>query len=98
MQMMTFLMKLIVISTTPTTSDNDPMRLQSKIQIVADKVVNWFSRNDMVVSGDKTKMLLLGTQRNQLTNITKANFEPSLTGDNKEIFSSTSEKLLGLVI
>ena len=96
MQMMTFLMKLIVISTTPTTSDNDPMRLQSKIQIVADKVVNWFSRNDMVVSGDK--MLLLGTQRNQLTNITKANFEPSLTGDNKEIFSSTSEKLLGLVI
>ena len=47
---------------TPTTADEDPICLQAKIQHEADVVTAWFARNDMICSGDKTKLLIVGTQ------------------------------------
>ena len=41
---------------TPTTADKNPIILQNKIQKEADLVTNWFSKNDMVCSSDKTKL------------------------------------------
>ena len=42
---------------TPTTSANDPNDLQEYIPIDSDKVIQWFTSNDMVASADKTKLL-----------------------------------------
>ena len=41
---------------TPTTSEEDPTLLQERIQGIADTVSGWFSRNDMLVSAEKTKL------------------------------------------
>ena len=46
---------------TPITADKDPNALQTKIQIEADLMTDWFRRNEMVCSGDKTKLLIVGT-------------------------------------
>jgi hypothetical protein len=45
---------------TPMTADKNPLILQNKIQAEACQVINWFSRNDMVCSSDKTKLLIVG--------------------------------------
>ena len=50
---------------TPTTADKDPEKLQKKVQSEADLVTGWFSYNRMVCSGDKTKLLIIGTGANR---------------------------------
>ena len=50
---------------TPTVADADPNRLFNKIQTIASNISDWFHRNDMVVSGEKTKLLITGTYMNQ---------------------------------
>ena len=49
---------------TPTTSAVQPALLLEKIQVIADEVTDRFTRNEMLVSGKKTKLLILGTQKN----------------------------------
>ena len=44
---------------TPTTSHEDPIILEAKTQRIADCVSDWFSRNDMLVSSEKTKLLYI---------------------------------------
>ena len=83
---------------TPTTSDEDPIVLQAKIQVMADKVTNWFSRNDMLVSAEKTKLLFMGTQRNRLLKIESSAFVPELNVCEKRVEVTHCEKLLGLLI
>ena len=50
---------------TPLLSDKDPLRLETKVQKEADTVVKWFTKNDMIVSSDKTKLLIIGTNQNR---------------------------------
>ena len=83
---------------TPTTSDEDPTVLQTKIQLMSDKVTNWFSRNDMLVSAEKTKLLFIGTQRNRLLKIESPAFVPELNVCEKRVEVTHCEKLLGLLI
>ena len=49
---------------TPTVADVDPNRLFYKTQTIANNITEWFHQNDMVVSGEKTKLLLIGTHIN----------------------------------
>ena len=59
---------------------------------------NWFSKNDMICSSDKTKLLIIGTKKNRKTKLENHNLtlKVNICGEEKQ--ESTSEKLLGLVI
>ena len=83
---------------TPFTADKDPTVLQVKVQEEADIVANWFEKNDMVVSGDKTKLLILTTAANRSTKISSSNltFQVSVCGEVK--VETQSEKLLGITL
>ena len=83
---------------TPTTADEDPICLQAKIQHEADVVTAWFARNDMICSGDKTKLLIVGTQTGRKNKLTEKNISINVNvcGDVKK--ESNSEKLLGVVV
>ena len=83
---------------TPTVSAEDPANLLLRTQTIADGVTNWFSRNDMLVSAEKTKLLFLGTQMNRLLKIELPNFTPILNVCGEDVKVTRSEKLLGLVI
>ena len=49
----------------PIAADALPQALQEKIQHEADVVTKWFSKNDMVCSSEKTKLLVVGTMQMQ---------------------------------
>ena len=56
---------------TPTTADKDPLALQTKVQNEANLVTNWFSRNNMICSSDKTKLIIVGTNANRTDKLSK---------------------------
>ena len=83
---------------TPFTSDENPEVLQDKVQKEADSVSNWFTKNDMVVSSDKTKLLIVATAARRASRLTSADvsFSVNICGDNKS--ESRCEKLLGITV
>ena len=81
---------------TPTCSETDPDDLIESIQEVSNKVTNWFTMNDMVCSGDKTKLLLVGSRANRASKLGGHTRGLTVNGDYKE--ESESEKLLGIVM
>ena len=83
---------------TPMTADKNPLILQNKIQAGADKVINWFSRNDMVCSSDKTKLLIVSTSANRQTKLIENNLSLKVNICGEEKNESTSEKLLGIIV
>ena len=84
---------------TPIVSDADPNRLFIKIQTIASNISNWFHRNDMVVSGEKTKLLITGTHMNRKIKIAEnEDVKPEIMIENEEVKASRSEKLLGIVV
>ena len=84
---------------TPTVADADPNRLIDKIQTIASNITDWFHRNDMVVSGEKTKLLITGTYMNRKFKIEENDdMNPEIVIDNEEVKASRSEKLLGIVV
>ena len=50
----------------PTTSNEDPEELMRVIEKDAKNITDWFSKNKMVCSGEKTKLLISGTRANKL--------------------------------
>ena len=46
--------------------------MQRKVQSVANNVTGWFSSNMMVSSGDKTKLLVLGTSANRANRLIRS--------------------------
>ena len=82
----------------PTTCHKDPVILQTKIQNEGTIVTDWFRKNDISCSGEKTKLLFLGTRARRATLRDNINFSPEVTICDEVIRESTSEKLLGLVI
>ena len=83
---------------TPSTSDVDPEALQNKLQYEADTVVGWFEKNDMVVSSDKTKLLVVTTAANRAAKLTPTNISLNVTVCGEVKMETNSEKLLGLTI
>ena len=81
---------------TPTTSKSDPEELMLQIQDDADKITTWFRNNDMVCSGDKTKLLLITTKENRAIKLNNSVKSVVVNQETKE--ESVSEKLLGLVV
>ena len=83
---------------TPTTSSEDLQSLLQNMEENCRKVTNWFSKNKMVCSGDKTKLLVLGSRANRYHKIDKQNFVPQLEICGKTVRESKCEKLLGVLI
>ena len=82
---------------TPTCAAENLDSLQEKTERLAGNAVKWFDNNDMIVSSEKTKLLVMGTQRNRRMKIPE-NTIPKVNVNNEDISSSPSEKLLGLII
>ena len=83
---------------TPTTADKNPIILQNKIQNEADLVTNWFSKNDMVCSSDKTKLLIIGTHANRQSKLINQNLTLSVNVCGEAKKETESEKLLGVIV
>ena len=83
---------------TPMTSDKDPLALQTKIQDEANCVTNWFSKNDMICSSEKTKLLVIGTAANLKSKIKNQNLALEVNVCGVEKAESSSEKLLGVLV
>ena len=83
---------------TPTISHEDPKTLVNLIQSEGNSVTSWFAKNDISCSGEKTKLLILGTQANRRSKVETNDFNPAITINGDVIGESSSEKLLGVVI
>ena len=83
---------------TPITASKDPAKLQAQIQHEANVVTEWFSRNDMVCSSDKTKLLIIGThsKRHHKLEIPNLTLKVNVCGEEKT--ESNSEKLLSVIV
>ena len=83
---------------TPFTADAEPEVLQEKLQHEADTVSDWFEKNDMVVSSEKTKLMIVTTTANRASKLTQngISFNVSVCGNLKN--ETKSEKLLGITM
>ena len=81
---------------TPIRCEKDPEVLKNLLQIDADNITKWFGRNRMIVSGDKTKLIVVGTAPNRLNKIGDDKVE--LNVDGNTVKETESEKLLGIVV
>ena len=77
--------------------DSDPAILNMKIQDEAENSAKWLKDNRLCVAGEKSKLMGLGTSEMRAAKLISTE-EMKITVDGKEIFESTSEKLLGLVL
>ena len=82
----------------PTTTHERPQVLQKNIQRDADTVTEWFRKSDISCSGEKTKLLFIGTRANRVSKIVNDNFTPAVNVCSDTIKESTSEKILGVVV
>ena len=82
----------------PTTSDKDVHALLLNIEQDGRKVTNWFDRNDMNCSGEKTKLLICGTRAMRQSRIENENIQPIVKVCGDDIKESSSEKLLGVIV
>ena len=83
---------------TPISADKDPLMLERKVQAEANLVTNWFSRNDMICSSEKTKLLIIGTSAGRQSKIENQHLELSVNVCGEQKFESSSEKLLGILV
>ena len=82
---------------TTTVADSDPDVLVQKVQEQGVLLPKWFSSNDLVVSGEKTKMLIIATSANRAKKPRETNaFEIEICGES--IGEAESEKVLGLIV
>ena len=78
--------------------DKDPIQLLIKLQREADRATEWVKDNRMVCSGEKTKLLIIGTKKLRQSKLINQNRDMSIMVCGHKINESRSEKLLGLVI
>ena len=58
---------------TPTLSNKNPIILKETIENQAKILTDWFSDNEMITSGDKTKLLIIGTKTNRRLKLENTN-------------------------
>ena len=78
--------------------DKDPKNLVTKIQKEADRSADWVTDNKLVCSGQKTKLLIMGTAALRQSRITSKNITFKITVAGHEVMETESEKLLGMII
>ena len=82
---------------TPSCAADTIEELKERTEGMAERAVNWFTLNQMIVSADKTKLIYMGSKRNKENKIPE-DFNSNIKVDKKEICHSNSEKLLGIII
>ena len=80
---------------TDTVHSTDPEHLKDMIQQEVNNTVSWLQDNRLCVAGDKSKLMIIGTQQLRSSKIKEA---LSIQVDGKEVQETVSEKLLGVVI
>ena len=83
---------------TDNVSGDDPVFLQQKIQMEADLSTAWVQDNRLVCSGNKTKLLVIGTRELRKSRLEKHNLKISINVAGHIVHETQSEKLLGLII
>ena len=78
--------------------DADLKTLEEKIQIKADASVSWIRDNQMVCSGEKTKVLVIGTREMRTRKYEEFGRKLRVKVEDKVVEESTDERLLGIVI
>ena len=81
---------------TPMITDENPKDLQDKLEVLADKVTKWFHSNHMIVSGEKTKLIVTSTAANRRNRM--GDYLLKVKVDGHEQIESDSEKLLGMMV
>ena len=79
-------------------SSNCPENLEILLQMEADSSVSWVKDNRLVCSGNKTKLLVIGTKELRTSKLESSNLKLSVKVDGHAVIESSSEKLLGMVI
>ena len=87
---------LFVDDDTDVVSEEDPEVLIQKIQKEANLSSDWLQDNRMVVAGEKSKLIIVGTQ--ELRKRKLGGDIRSIEVDGKTVPESPSEKLLGVII
>ena len=87
---------LYVDDDTDVVSDTNPDNLVMKIQREADLSCAWLKDNRMVVAGDKSKLLIVGTKELRKSKLGEVAL--SISVDGKRVTETRSEKLLGVII
>ena len=87
---------LFVDDDTDVVSDGDPENLIQKIQKEADLSCSWLQDNKMVVAGEKSKLLIIGTK--ELKRSRLGDNLHSIQVDGKTVSETPSEKLLGVIV
>ena len=87
---------LFVDDDTDVVNDSDPELLMQKIQHEADLSCSWLQDNRMVVAGEKSKLLIIGTK--ELRKSKLGDNLRSILVDGKTVEESPSEKLLGVIV
>ena len=89
---------LYVDDDTDNISDENINNLEERIQRQATKSTQWIRDNNMVCSGDKTKLLIIATREQRNRKILPLNKKVKITVAGEEVEESTDEKLLGVII
>ena len=77
---------------TDNVSDNSPEALQQKLQLEADLSTSWVRDNKLVCSGNKTKLLVVGTKELRRNRLETENIKLSVNVEGQSIEESSSEK------
>ena len=83
---------------TSNVSDKDPHILEEKLQAKADSATQWIADNRMICSGEKTKLLVVGTRELRSKRLETMNKKLTARVCGQEIIESDDEKLLGMIV
>ena len=78
--------------------DDNPEELKKKIQKEAQRSTEWAADNRMVCSGEKTKLLIIGTSQLRKSKLVDKDIKISIEVCGQIVEETRSEKLLGLVV
>ena len=86
---------IFVDDDTDSVSAKNPEDLVEKLQREVNNSVNWLKDNRLCVAGDKSKLLIVGTEQLKRTRLKN---KLAIMFDQGIIEETTSEKLLGVVV
>ena len=83
---------------TSTTSHRNPDMLQQNIQCDANLSTQWIRDNQLVCSGQKTKLLIVGTAANRRNKLLRPNNVISIQVCRETVQETACEKLIGVIV
>ena len=83
---------------TPSAANEDPSGLKNILEYNAKTVTDWFNLNEMITSGDKTELLIIGTKFNRARKLEANNVKVKIKVCEDTVEESNNEKLLGVIV